>query len=166
MGSLSFWSWKGQVTLYIADLLFSWMEMVLQQSLRRSAGFSILVIWWCWHFGSHSVAFLRCAFCPLPALKAQNTFLLQGLYITELSSLKLVNITMLIWLRNVALILRQFLFPEGGNECSKKLLEERGSCLGLLETEDIFTLPLWAWPKDQHPFIQIVWTSELRSTWN
>lgn len=54
--SLSFWSWKGQVTLYIVGLLLSWIEMELRLSRRCSTGFSLLVIWWCWHFGSHSVA--------------------------------------------------------------------------------------------------------------
>lgn len=113
-------------------IVYRWLATFL----RCSTGFSLLVIWWCWRFGSHSVALLLSAFCSLPALKAQNIFLLRGLYIIELSSLMLVNITTLIWLRNVALILCQLLFfPKEGNECSEESLEERGSCLSLSETD-------------------------------
>lgn len=106
---------KSVLTLFIVGLLQFWIETELRFSQRCSTGFSLLVIWWWWHFGFHSVALLRRACCSLPALVAQNTSLLQGFYSSQLSSLMLVNITMLIWLRNVAFILRQlFFFAQGG----------------------------------------------------
>lgn len=146
---MAIWSSNGQVADYMVYHLFAsimnW-NTVLTQSQMCLTGFSLYVIWSCWHFSSHSVALLHHAFCSLPALVAQKTSVLQGLYISKLSLFMLVNITMLIWWRNVALIFCQLFFSFGGRvnivRSGYRSREAVWACWR--QTEGIFTLPLFS----------------------